>query len=270
MRHKTTPKITRLATAKTIPVLDIEFSPIQIGELLAEIGARISSKSRTYLAFANAEYVLNLADSPLLHIYLKRADYVLPDASSIVWASRKLSKLPENRLQNRVTGTDFQYALMEWCAKNSKKLYVLGGSAENNKKGLENARKLYPKLKIDGRDGYFDPADSMRVIKKINQSRADVLMVCFGNPRQEEWLMTYADQLKVCVQFGNGGAIDFLAGTAVRAPLWMQKAGFEWLWRLFQDLTWRGFSKRFRRQTRLLLFVWMVWLQSIDNNLVKK
>ena len=270
MRHKKNPKITRLTTAKTIPVLDIEFSPIQIGELLAEIGARISSKSRTYLAFANAEYVLNLADSPLLHIYLKRADYVLPDATSIVWASRKLSKLPENRLQNRVTGTDFQYALMEWCAKNSKKLYVLGGSAENNKKGLENAKKLYPTLKVDGRDGYFDPADTARVIKKINQSRADVLMVCFGNPRQEEWLMTYTDQLKVCVQFGNGGAIDFLAGTAVRAPLWMQKAGFEWLWRLFQDLTWRGFSKRFRRQTRLLLFLWMVWLQSVDNSLVKK
>jgi N-acetylglucosaminyldiphosphoundecaprenol N-acetyl-beta-D-mannosaminyltransferase len=254
--------VPRTRPTNTVSILDIAFSRLQIPEILKIIGERIEQKKLTQLAFANAEYALNMAQSPLLGLYLSTADYILPDASSIVWASKQLKTAVTPPLTQRVTGTDFLYALLAWCAEHHKKIYLLGATPETLAQALQQARSSYPTLKIDGHDGFFDIDDTSRIIKKINMSKSDILMVCMGNPLQEEWLTIHRAQLKPPIRFGNGGALDFLAGTVIRAPMWMQRSGLEWLWRLTQDFT----LVRVKRQLRLLLFVWLIWLEVAARN----
>lgn len=243
---------------KTVDIFGVPFSKLNKNELQTVIKNALKNKEKLYLAFANPEYILNLNSSFWLREYLKRANYILPDGQGILWASKKLHP-KENWLRQRVTGTDFTFDLLKTLEETGKKIYVLGGSFEVNKMALERAKKLYPKLKISGRDGYFEEEETEQIIKKINQSKADVLMVCMGNPKQEEWLFRNADRIKTKIQFGNGGAVDFLAGNIKRAPEKWQNLGLEWLWRLTQDFT----LKRITRQTRLFWFVNMVFMASL-------
>jgi len=69
----------------------------------------------------------------------------------------------------------------------------------------------------------------------INDSGADVLFVAFGHPKQEKWIELNRQRLNVSVAMGVGGTFDFLAGRRRRAPLWMQKVGLEWLFRVAQE-----------------------------------
>lgn len=72
-------------------------------------------------------------------------------------------------------------------------------------------------------------------MERVRQSRPDILLVAFGAPDQERWIATYRDQLGVPLCIGVGGALDILAGRVRRAPIWMQRSGLEWAYRLGQE-----------------------------------
>ena len=115
-------------------------------------------------------------------------------------------------------------------------------------------------LRIAGcRHGYFDFGDEPAIVEEINVSGAQVLMVCLGNPKQEEWIERNFRALRTAVVFGNGGALDFYSGRVLRAPICVQRLGLEWLFRLMQDPS----LTRVRRQARLLKFLWMVLVWTI-------
>ncbi|HSW97175.1 MAG TPA: WecB/TagA/CpsF family glycosyltransferase, partial [Candidatus Saccharimonadales bacterium] len=80
----------------------------------------------------------------------------------------------------------------------------------------------------------------------------DILFVAFGFPKQEEWMFTNLSKVNVTVMMGVGGAFDYISGRVPRAPLWVQKLGFEWLFRLVRQ-PWR-----WKRQLALLEFIWLV------------
>jgi len=87
----------------------------------------------------------------------------------------------------------------------------------------------------------FDPvSDELKCdfcgsIEHINRSNADILLIAFGNPKQEIWFDRNRDRLKVPVSIGVGGTFEFITGSVARAPQWMQKAGIEWIFRIVQD-----------------------------------
>jgi N-acetylglucosaminyldiphosphoundecaprenol N-acetyl-beta-D-mannosaminyltransferase len=117
---------------------------------------------------------------------------------------------------------------------------------------------MYPGISIVGAlHGYF--TDDEETVRTINASGADILMVCLGNPHQEEWIEKHFDRMNAKLIFGNGGALDFWSGAATRAPQWVIGLGLEWLYRLMQDRSW----KRLRRQLRLLTFVRLVLAEKV-------
>ena len=127
---------------------------------------------------------------------------------------------------------------------------MLGGAGDVPEKAKEHLESLYPKAKIVGyHEGFFEKDSEEKVIAEINSLKPNVLFVAMGAPRQEKWIYENKDKLKVDIAAGQGGTFDYEAGTIKRAPVWMQKCGIEWLWRLIKE------PKRIKRMSVLPIYL---------------
>ena len=129
----------------------------------------------------------------------------------------------------------------------------MGGEGDVPEKAKEHLEKIYPNAKIVGyHEGFFKEDSEEKVIEEINSLKPNVLFVAMGAPIQEKWIYENRDKLKVDIAAGQGGTFDYEAGTIKRAPVWMQKCGIEWLWRLIKE------PKRIKRMVVLPVFLFKV------------
>ena len=148
-------------------------------------------------------------------------------------------------LKERVTGVDLVQAVAKLAAKNNFSLFLLGGKKESAQKAAEKLKLSFEKLKIagvlspfvfsDGEQLESMIEDDKPIIDQINQSEVDILLIGFGNPKQELWFNRNRSAIKVPVIIGVGGTFEFISGKTARAPLWVQKSGLEWIFRISQD-----------------------------------
>lgn len=182
------------------------------------------------LAGQDAEFARTMAQADIIHA----------DGMPVVFASRFTSHpLPE-----RIATTDFFHDAARIAEANGLRFYMLGATAAQNKAAVDAIRATYPGLQIVGsHDGYFSDEQDAAVCEDIRNSKADVVWVALGKPRQEHWSIRNRARLrgvgwiKTC-----GGLYSFLAGDAPRAPSWMQALGMEWLYRAVKEpkrLGWR-------------------------------
>jgi N-acetylglucosaminyldiphosphoundecaprenol N-acetyl-beta-D-mannosaminyltransferase len=236
-------------------VLGTSFDSIGMAALLKSVDEDIQRGIRFRIAFINPEFVVEARANPRLSRYLETCRYNLPDGVGILWAYKQLhsQKMPE-----RVTGTDFVPSVCRLASAREYALFFLGGAQGVAEKAKHTLEKMVPGVKIVGvMHGYDENSED--IVGMINRSGADILMVCTGNPRQEEWIERHFERLTAKMVFGNGGALDFWSGAAKRAPQWMIGLNLEWLYRLMQDRSW----KRLRRQLRLLTFVRLVLIEKV-------
>lgn len=236
-----------------VNILDIDFDTIS--PMIFVEKWHKDKKPKTRIAFSNPEFLIEGKKNEFLTNYLNTCSANFPDGSGIIWASKRLKTEP--RLEVRYTGTDFAYDIAKYCEEHKLKMFILGGDSPTAKKAKENLLKKYPKLKIKTHQGYI--ANTEGVLEHIKEFKTDVLMVCMGMNNQEKIISDYWDKLDAKLIFGNGGAVDFLAGNVKRAPSWMQKINLEWLFRLTQDPS----RRRIQRQTNLFLFLWVIWVESL-------
>lgn len=232
-------------------ILGVNFNNLSLSELITQVDRAIVEQNKVVLAFSNPEFLVEANKNEMLKNYLNNiVNYNVADGIGVVWASRFFGC----GLKERVTGTDFLPDLYNLCNKKSYKIFFLGGRpgvAERARVYLSRVFSGDPVIGVE--NGFFEEEHNDVIIKKINDSAANVLMVCFGNPRQERWILENLNKINVNVIFGNGGALDFWSGGVKRAPIWVQKVGLEWLFRLGQD-----FSKtRILRQLKLIKFIFM-------------
>jgi len=242
--------------------------------VLREIGARIEGDKKTFVVTPNPEFIVYAQERHWFKKILNQADFAIPDGIGLVWASRFLAYRVISRpvIKERISGTDLMKKLCQEAAKRNWSVYLLGGQAGVAKKTLEVLQKRYsglkgwaesgPKLeirnsKLIGKSKLEMPAsrDSFgmgNLVKRINARRPDLLFVGFGMGKQEKFIWDNWDKLDVKLAMGVGGAFDYLSGQIPRAPKWVQKTGFEWLFRLIRE-PWR-----WRRQLRLIEFAWLV------------
>ena len=185
----------------------------------------------TYYAFKSAP-----ADPALARV-LRRAELVVADGMPLVWLSRLLgTPLPE-----RVAGSDLVPMIAERAAREGCKLYFLGGREEYTRKAAELLRARYPGLEVEV-DAPFVKLDApdaaeldREICRRINASGARILLVGFGNPKQELWLERNRRNLDCGIAIGVGGTFNFIAGAVKRAPEWMRRSGTEWIYRIIQE-----------------------------------
>lgn len=163
---------------------------------------------------------------------LESADLVLSDGIGMKIAGVMLRR----EIRENVNGTDMFPRLCKALAQTGKSLYLIGakpGIAEDVARWAEGN---YPGLTVKGsRDGYFTKEEEPDVIAEIAASGTDILLVAMGSPRQDIWINTHRDNLRVKTAIGVGGLFDFYSGRLPRAPQWVREIGMEWFFRMIQE-----------------------------------
>jgi N-acetylglucosaminyldiphosphoundecaprenol N-acetyl-beta-D-mannosaminyltransferase len=218
-----------------IAMLGVPFDNVTTEEAIRLIDEMIASRQPHYLATANVDFTVQALHDPELRKILAEAHLVVCDGMPLVWASKWL----RNPLPERVAGADLVPALLKVAAARGYRVYFLGGKAEVAQQAVANVREQYPTLQVAGVwSPPFAPLASMDhadICRRVRESKADLLFVSFGCPKQEKWIAMNYQNCGVPVSVGVGATIDFLAGSMRRAPRWMQATGLEWIFRLLQE-----------------------------------
>ena len=211
-----------------IDILGVKVDAVTMNQAVERVISLINEKNPAIVATANAEMLLRASHDEELKNILNDASLVVPDGAGTVWAAHYLGKsMPE-----RVAGFDLVQELMKIAPAHDLKFFLFGAAPNVADKAKIKAESLYPGIKIVGtRNGYFKTADEPEIVSQIKNSGANILLAALGVPKQEKWLAKFKNQLNIPVSIGVGGTFAVLAGIVRRAPLWMQKARLEWLFR---------------------------------------
>ena len=202
---------------------------------------RIKNGQKSLCVAINTEKIFRIQSDKYLAQLIKTADIHICDGIGIVIGTRILY----GRKIERITGVQLFFDLVARAEKEGLKIFLLGASSESNKGARENLLVKHPSLKIVGcQDGYFN--DETEVVRMINDSRADILFVAMGSPKQELWIAEHKEVIDGMFCVGVGGAFDVASGRVKRAPKIFRKTGTEWLYRDIKQ------PRRFKRLWHLL------------------
>ncbi|MGM9580736.1 MAG: WecB/TagA/CpsF family glycosyltransferase [Anaerovibrio sp.] len=213
---------------KQVEILGVNVNSLTMAQAVETVQQFIAEKKVALVATANAEMLMRATQDEELKDILNQADLVVPDGAGTVWAAGHLGEpMPE-----RVAGFDLAQELMREAPLRGDRVYFFGSAPGVADKAKAKAEELYPGIQVVGiRNGFFGEADEPQIIADIRAARPDILLVALGVPKQEKWLKKHLQELQVPVSIGVGGTLDVMAGVMQRAPLWMQKAKLEWLFR---------------------------------------
>jgi N-acetylglucosaminyldiphosphoundecaprenol N-acetyl-beta-D-mannosaminyltransferase len=217
----------------------------------------ITSKKPHYIAVVNVAKIIKMRSDPFLDESVRSANLIGADGMPLVWASRLLG----NPLPERVNGTDLMYELLARANEKRYRIFFFGAKQAVLDTVLERVRAHYPGVQIAGsRNGYFSKAEEWDVVNEIRAAKADIIFIAFGTPKKELWVRQYLSAMEVSVVHGVGGSFDVFAGAIPRAPLWMQKSGLEWLFRLAQEPG-RMWRRYLITNTTFLLLLAKEWIR---------
>ena len=211
-----------------VEILGVPVASLTMAEAVAQAERWMDERRGALIATANAEMIMNATrDGELLEI-LRAADLVVPDGAGTVWAAHHLG----HAMPERVAGYDLTQELLKRAPEKNRRVFFFGSAPGVAEKAKQKAEAVYPGIRVVGtRNGYFGEADEPEIIREIREAQPDLLLAALGVPKQEKWLKKHKAELGVPVSIGVGGTLDVMAGTAKRAPLWVQKAKLEWLFR---------------------------------------
>ncbi len=221
--------------SKKIPTVNIMNCPIHsltMGQTIKEIENNINLNKQTHHVVVNAAKLVNMQTDKTLYDSVVNCDIINADGQSVVWASRILKQpLPE-----RVAGADLMINLMDLAGEKGYKVFLFGAKEEIVSKVAQMYRDKFGNQVIAGyRNGYYAEGEEEAIAKMIAESAAQMLFVAISSPKKEIFLNKYKDIINTPFIMGVGGTFDVISGHIKRAPIWMQKAGLEWLYRTYQE-----------------------------------
>lgn len=180
----------------------------------------------------NAAKVVRLQDEGGLRTALWSCDLVTADGQAVVWAAHVLG-LP---VPERVAGIDLMERLLARAAERGHRVYLLGARQHVLDRAVAEIRRRHPGIAIAGaRNGYWSPEEEAGVVEGIAAAAPDMLFIALDTPKKELFLARHRGTLTVPFAMGVGGSLDVIAGEVRRAPVWAQRAGLEWAFRLGQE-----------------------------------
>ena len=214
---------------KRISVLGVEFDNLTPDEAVICAERCIKARSAAYVMTPNPEIVWSCRTNNELKAAVSGAELVLADGIGIIYGA-KIQKTP---LKGRVTGIGFGEALLSKLAETGGSVFLLGAKPGVAETAGEKLAERFPGLVIAGtHDGYFD--DDAAVVAEINAAKPDFLVAGLGPPK-DLWISKNHMRLDIGLAACLGGSLDVWAGAVKRAPVWMQKCGLEWLYRLIKQ-----------------------------------
>lgn len=244
-------------TIERTNILGVGVSAINMPMALEQIGLWVAERGCRYVCVANVHTITESQDDARLKQINNAAGMVTPDGMPLVWVSRLMGQ----KHVRRVYGPDLLLAACQRSLETGWSHYFYGGAEGVAEKLVERLSARFPGLKVAGLESppfhALNPAEDRAAVERINASRADIVWVGLGAPKQEYWMADHVGRISAPVIIGVGAAFDFHAGVKKQAPLWMQRSGLEWLYRLVSEpgRLW----KRYLRNNPL--FVWLILLQ---------
>lgn len=232
-KYRAQPRVSPHETPDSVELLGVRIHTLRRDELLEQIATVIAARQRALISYANV-HALNLAYSlPWFRALLNQSDLVFCDGFGVKWGARLVGA----RLPERFTPPDWIARLVEIACRDDFSVFMVGARAGVAERVATEFKRRFPDLRIAGtHHGYFDKtpnsAENQAVIQAINAAKPNLLIVGFGMPIQERWLLDNWARLDVNVALTAGAAFDYLAGEVRRAPRWMTDHGLEGLGRL--------------------------------------
>ncbi|MCZ2498409.1 WecB/TagA/CpsF family glycosyltransferase [Xylophilus sp. Kf1] len=220
--------------------------------------ARAASRARPccVVVTPNVDHLTRLdRATPEFRAMYASADAIFADGMPLVWASRHFSDTP---LPGRVTGADLFVRLARRAGERGWPIFVLGGQPGEEAALSAGLAARFPGLRatVFAPSMQFDPegAEGLEALRRIAEVRPAIVFACLGMPKQERWAMGHRHEIDASVVMCVGAALEFALGQKRRAPAWMQRIGFEWLWRLLSEprRLWRRYLVQSLRFARLL------------------
>lgn len=257
----------RQASPSSIPmetrsILGLKVALATYQTAVAAIFRMAREQGRTWaVEAANTMVITKARHEPEFGAVIQRFDLILPDGMPLVWSlNRQLP--PERKLTDRVYGPDLMLATFD-ASQGAPDLrhFLLGGTPEVLAQLQNNLRSRYPGAVIAGSYsppfGDWSAEENERIFAMVRESRANLIWIGLGCPKQENWIAAHKEQLPSGVYFGIGAAFAFHAGKVKQAPAFLQKIGMEWAFRLLSEP--RRLFKRYFKYNSLFL-----WYSLID------
>ncbi|AKG22780.1 WecB/TagA/CpsF family glycosyltransferase [Calothrix sp. 336/3] len=244
-----------------INIAGVEIDRLGFDEVTsAIIEHSINTRQPEYVVTPNAQHILLLRKNAYFREIYRQAFLVVPDGVSLLWAAKFL----RTSLKGRVNGTDLLEKLCAIAEEKRLKVFFLGGRPGAADKAKLVLQKKYPQLQIVGTYcppyGFeSQPQECELIGSKILATKPDILFVGLGAPKQEYWIYENYQRLNVPVSLGIGVSFELVSNMVQRAPIWMQKVGLEWLFRLLVEP--QRLWKRYILGNPL--FIWLVIRQRI-------
>jgi len=179
----------------------------------------------------NVAKLVHMQTDNVLADSVKACDMINIDGMGVVLGARFCGY----QVAERVAGVDLFHELLAMSAKRDFPVFLLGAKEDVVAKTAEKVQALYPQLTLAGfHHGYFWD-DEEAIVQMIKDSGAKLLFVAITSPKKENFINKWQDKLGVDFVMGVGGTFDVVAGQVKRAPVWMQKYGLEWFYRIVQE-----------------------------------
>ena len=238
------------------PLLNTYVNNVGMKETVQEICRLVEAKQKSYVVAINVDVVMKIEKDSYLKKITDEADITLVDGMPLVW----ISKWHEKPVKAKISGSDLVPRLCRVAAKKGYSIFIIGGAEGVAEKAKANLEKEISDIKILGTYsppfGFEKDEEELdKINRMITAVHPDIVIACFGCPKQEKWIyenyLKYDGTVSICA----GATVDFLAGTVSRAPKWMREIGFEWVYRLFQEPK-RLFKRYLVDDVKILSLVW--------------
>jgi N-acetylglucosaminyldiphosphoundecaprenol N-acetyl-beta-D-mannosaminyltransferase len=209
---------------------------VERAALLDHVFARLAGGHGGWIVTANLDFLRRHAREPEARALYAEADLRVADGFPLVWAAR----IQGDRLPERVTGADLVWLVAERAAREGRSLFLLGGEGDSARRASAILQDRWPTLKVAGHanpevDRVPTPAQLEALRTELVPRRPDLLLVAMGSPKQENLIRALRSDLPSTWMMGVGVSLSFITGDVRRAPLVVQRANLEWLWRLGQE-----------------------------------
>jgi len=267
-------------------VLGVRVDPVTQKQAIDQIKNWTKTKRKAMVFTVNPEIIIAAQKDARYKDLLNRADLSLADGIGVLWAANFDQHIANSKHKNsaslwisaftiglrtfistnyrtkslpqQVSGSNLT---LELAQQNEASLFLLGEKEGIAVKAAQQLRHNNPNVRISGAfaGNGADEGDA-ETRMQLTSNPADIVLVAYGAPKQEKWLERNLEDVPVTVGMGVGGTFRFLAGDIRRAPLWVQRAGLEWLFRLILE-PWR-----WKRQLALPRFIVLVVRDKIATN----
>lgn len=218
-----------------VNILGVGVTPVNLPQTINILEQWRAEGRREYVLCTTVHGIMEAQKDPEIRSALNRSGLTTEDGMPLVWWCQR-GGYPN---AGRVYGPDLLLAMCERAPQTGHRHYFYGGSPRVVEALVSRLVQRFPGLIVAGyRSPPFRPLtqeEDAADVRAINEARPDYVWVGIGMPKQDKWIVRHVGKIEAAALLGVGAAFDFVAGAKPQAPLWMQRSGLEWLFRLITE-----------------------------------